>query len=758
MNKLENFPSVYFISLEESIDRRHNIETQFKNYNVVPIPIISKRYSESDDIVKGDHIHSMDPGTIGCAVSHLKAIKKWYEETDEEYAFFCEDDLSLETIKYWNFNWEEFLDSIPEDADCVQLLRLREGGNFSDFTIRKREWNDWSVTAYILTREYAAKIISEHCIGNEYHLDIKGQSCMPLVEYIIFNYGITYSVPLFVEDTKFITTFSKSSDHNPDLHADTHFNSYKNVTEWWKNSGKNLTIKEFFNKRTGNKKIVDYFPFFAPTGREMLKLRLNVLYNYVDEFIICESNRTQSGIPIEYELKEILKELNLLDYKIRIIELDIPDDEDLDIQEIDKHNCYDNNSSNLNSVRARVRERMQKDALLNLISEYSDDTVFIHSDIDEIISPNVIEYISNIARSNLDVVIRVPLVHLEGRCDMRVYTRDTNEPKEWTGMFVTTKKHLEKATPTQIRSNVFNPFPIVFLTENGNILKDLGWHFSWMGNSDLRKIKCKAFTHHDDKFEYLSASKYSAQDMDEFQQKLKIKEGEISPSGDKNTILKYYPLENLPKEIFIFDDVKEFLLPENNDEEESSIKIIKIEKLLTDYSLDTENAEHNFNLGFWYETEGHTAPSVSYYLRSAERAEDKNLSYESLIRASHCYAKQGTRDLSSKCLLQQALSLCPNRPEAYFLLSKFSEQRDWWTDCYNFADMGLIFSDFSSCPLRTDVGYPGKYGLLYLKAISGWWWGKSEQTKTILIDIKNSYTMAQEYLDNTNQFLEKIGA
>ena len=173
MNKLENFPSVYFISLEESIDRRHNIETQFKNYNVVPIPIISKRYSESDDIVKGDHIHSMDPGTIGCAVSHLKAIKKWYEETDEEYAFFCEDDLSLETIKYWNFNWEEFLDSIPEDADCVQLLRLREGGNFSDFTIRKREWNDWSVTAYILTREYAAKIISEHCIGNEYHLDIK---------------------------------------------------------------------------------------------------------------------------------------------------------------------------------------------------------------------------------------------------------------------------------------------------------------------------------------------------------------------------------------------------------------------------------------------------------------------------------------------------------------------------------------------------------------------------------------------------------
>ena len=210
MNKLENFPSVNYITLEESVERQDNIESQFAKYNIVPKSLVSKRYSESDDIVKGNFVHSMDPGTIGCAVSHLKTIKKWYQETDEDYAFFCEDDLSLETVEHWNFTWEEFVESIPDDADCVQLLRLRENGSYSDFRIRKREWNDWSVTAYIITREYAKKIIDEHCIGNEYHLDLKGQSCMPLVEYIIFNHGITYSVPLFVEDSRFKSTFSSS--------------------------------------------------------------------------------------------------------------------------------------------------------------------------------------------------------------------------------------------------------------------------------------------------------------------------------------------------------------------------------------------------------------------------------------------------------------------------------------------------------------------------------------------------------------------
>lgn len=957
MNKLKNFPSVFYVSLEESIDRQDNIKSQFNEYEINPIPLISKRYSESTDVVNGRYVHEMNPGTIGCAVSHLKAIKKWYDETDESYAFFCEDDLSLETVKYWNFTWEEFIESIPEDADCVQLLCLRESGSFSDFRFRRREWNDWSVTAYIITRDYAEKIIKNHCIENEYRLEINGMSCMPLVEYIIFNHGVTYSLPLFVEDPKFQSTFIKSSDHNHELHADTHLKSHEIVLDWWKTEGKTLTMDNLISNKVRDKRIVDYFTFFAPTGKEMLKLRINMLKEYVDEFVICESNKTQSGNSIQYELRGILKELNLSENNIRIIELDIPDDEKLDIQEIDKYNCYDNNSHNLNSVRARVRDRMQKDALLSVISDYSDDTVFIHSDIDEIISPNIIDYISNSAKNYSDVVIRVPLVHLEGRADMRVYNKDSNQPKEWTGMFVTTKKHLERATPTQIRSNVFNPYPIVFLTENGKTLEDLGWHFSWMGSSDIRKAKCKAFTHYDDEFDYLVTSKYKNDDTVIFQNNLIVAENQTPPSGIKNTILKKYPIENLPKEIFESSTIKNFLLPEVKttsdtfkieyenacntpsdinenlpilfefankcnhvtemgvrygtstraflntdvilrsydvfiDEEVSDLfKIAKtygknveyiksdvreieieetdllfidtwhcydqlktelklhhhkvkkyiifhdthtygvkgeeseigllpaiiefliefpewkfilhkinnngltvieknnnnqkllqkikikteiekpltnyalnpenpetnIEKLLVDYSLDTENGKHNFNLGFWYESEGHTAPAVSYYLRSAERSQDENLSYEALIRASHCYAKQGTRDLSSKCFLQQALSLCPNRPEAYFLLSKFSAVRSCWTDCYNIADMGLIFSDFSIQPLYTDVEYPGKYGLLYLKAESGWWWGKSKETIHILKEIKDNFNMNQEYLDKVNQFSQEIG-
>jgi len=739
--KLENFPKVYYISLEESIGRRKNIDSQFGEYQIKPTPIISKRFKYSNDIVCGKYLDQLLPGTIGCAVSHLKAIKHWYTHTIDDYGFFCEDDLSLETVKYWDFTWQEFVDKLPEDWECVQLTYLREGGDIPSLELKPREWNDWSVTAYIINREYAKKIIDSYCDGSAYKLELKDSDVMPLVETLFYSLGKVYSVPLFVEDCSGGTTFVESEHHNPSLHDRTHKISSENTLEMWR------------QKHMSSKRIVDYFPFFAPTGREMLELRINIFKDYVDEFIICESNKTQSGSPIEYELEKILDELKLPKEKIRIIKLDIPDNEDLIIQEIDYHNCYDGNNNNLNSLRARVRERMQKDALLSVLDDYSDDTVFIHSDIDEIIKPDCIEFISNFVKNNLQSVTRIPIVHLEGRADYRVHMRDTRSPKEWTGMFVATKTHLLKATPTQIRSNVFNPYPINFIAQDGQILQDLGWHFSWMGDPDIRKIKCKAFTHYDDKFGYLATSKYSAKDTEDFHESLDLKEGSISPSGDKNTILVKYPKENLPKEIFELPRVEKFLFYEPV----NFSKMNDIQTLLTNFSMDVESPEKNFALGVWYEERGHTAPALSYFLRCAERSTNDDLAYEALIKGAFCYERQGTRDGTAKGLLQQAIVLMPRRPEAYFLISRFAERRSQWQDCYIYAEWGLVFADFDCKPLITDVEYPGRYGLLFEKAISGWWWEKTVRSKDILLDLYHNHEMNGEYTKTVFDNLIKIG-
>jgi hypothetical protein len=81
-------------------------------------------------------------------------------------------------------------------------------------------------------------------------------------------------------------------------------------------------------------------------------------------------------------------------------------------------------------------------------------------------------------------------------------------------------------------------------------------------------------------------------------------------------------------------------------------------------------------------------------------------------------------------------------------LSRFSERREYWQDCYIYADNGLNNVDFDLEPLKTNVEYPGRYGLLYEKSVAAWWWGKSEECRNILIDLKENYDLSSEYYEN----------
>ena len=494
---------------------------------------------------------------------------------------------------------------------------------------------------------------------------------------------------------------------------------------------KTFTIK---SKKPKILKVVDYFPYF--NEKEILELRINLLKDHVDKFVIVDANRFYTGKLKSFTCKNTLKELGLWDEdKIQVIELELhSDDDNVDFTDYDRYYNYNDHKKML----VGSRERIQRDALLSIIDQFDDETVFIVSDCDEIINPEHLNYIPNIVKTNTDAIFKIPLVYLEGRADLRLFYEVNDNPVSWDcSMFLATKKQLKTHTPNEIRANFNISYPILYVGnyENENYVRyeDMGWHFSWMGDIERKKLKSNSYSHYDHEFEHIVYKKCSGELMEEFIENHKAEEGNISVSGLIGSVMKKYPQENLPQIIFELPRVKEFLLPTISQKTE-------FEELLKSYALDTENPEHNFNLGLWYEKEGHNSAALSYFLRCAERTEDNNLSYEALIHGSNCYDRQGTRDLTAKGILQQALMVLPNRPEAYFLLSRFSERRQYWQDCYIYANNGLAYADFDLEPLKTDVEYPGKYGLLFEKAISSWWWGKSEESRSIfqqLLDDKN---------------------
>lgn len=166
--------------------------------------------------------------------------------------------------------------------------------------------------------------------------------------------------------------------------------------------------------------------------------------------------------------------------------------------------------------------------------------------------------------------------------------------------------------------------------------------------------------------------------------------------------------------------------------------------LLERYIKNSEDPNNNFILGFHYDQIGQTASALSYYLRCAERTDDDLLKYECLIRGSMCFDKQGTRSFTVKGMLQHAVSVMPKRPEAYYLLSRFYERENrdgHWNDSYMIASIGQQMCDFNCVPLRTQVDYPGNYGILYQKAISSWWCGLCDESRDLFQDLYSNYEL-----------------
>jgi hypothetical protein len=315
LEKLKNFPPVYYISLEESLDRQISIEEQLKKYQIKNYTsLISKRFNECDDTIKGRYVHLLNNTNKGCTTSFLRIIKKWLTETDTPYAVFFEDDVSFETVEYWNFTWEDFYNSLPLDWDAIQLIRIRE--NQTKILFREKRLEDWAVTAFLLKRDFGKKLLEKFMISDtEFLLDI--EDTLPIVENIIFSTGKVYNFPLFVENTNLPSTFIKSPDYSPQIHdscvingqGPAHHESRSHVLEWWKNIGNNLKLEEILKLTENNLTKIVYVG--RSKGEDLCE------YEFIMNELIPENNSVETRFMFLDDIRNTSETFDILVYSAR---------------------------------------------------------------------------------------------------------------------------------------------------------------------------------------------------------------------------------------------------------------------------------------------------------------------------------------------------------------------------------------------------------------------------------------------------------
>lgn len=177
-----------------------------------------------------------------------------------------------------------------------------------------------------------------------------------------------------------------------------------------------------------------------------------------------------------------------------------------------------------------------------------------------------------------------------------------------------------------------------------------------------------------------------------------------------------------------------------------------LDDLLNRFIIDPEDPLNNFLLAFYYHSIGQTASAVSYYLRTAERSENKKMQYQCLLGAAKCFESQGTRNFTVKSLLQNALTTDPKRPEAYYLLSHFYAVEGNHHEAYLISSIGEIVTEKNLEPLDINVGYCGFYSLLMEKAEAAYPCGLCDESRKLFFKIKDEYV--QEMTEEDKKYLQ----
>lgn len=206
--------------------------------------------------------------------------------------------------------------------------------------------------------------------------------------------------------------------------------------------------------------VYDCFPFFNEL--DILKIRLNVLSDVVDRFIIEESTVTFSGQPkplVFEENKEMFSEF--LDRITYIVVDDSPKD-----------------------VLTHERDYFQKNKLIQGLSEAKDSDVIIFGDLDEIPNPDKLkEIIDNfdedkvyhLAQRNFYAFLNMEeksgtLMSITGDFpDIQTANR------KWLGTKVCSKKNIPAEGIVRLRDLVKTDDPKSVRVADG------GWHFGYMG-------------------------------------------------------------------------------------------------------------------------------------------------------------------------------------------------------------------------------------------------------------------------------------
>ena len=209
-------------------------------------------------------------------------------------------------------------------------------------------------------------------------------------------------------------------------------------------------------------KIIDCTTYYSEDL--MLDVRLNILNEHVDKFVIVESKFSHSGKPkkLNFDINNYKKFKNKINY---IVVNDTPE-----------------NIKNPHEGGESLVEQHQRNSIMKGLKKANDNDLVILSDVDEI--PNL-NKLNQFDKNKYAVFSQKMFMY-------KLNLQNLNE-SNWIGSRITKVKYLKSMQ--DLRNMKFKNYPFWRLDKFNQQIINGGWHFSFLQTPDQILEKIKSFSH-----------------------------------------------------------------------------------------------------------------------------------------------------------------------------------------------------------------------------------------------------------------------
>lgn len=235
-------------------------------------------------------------------------------------------------------------------------------------------------------------------------------------------------------------------------------------------------------------KIYDCFPFFNEL--DILEIRLELLYDVVDYFVISECDYTFSGLKKPFFFEENKHRYDKYSDKI----IHIKHNDTFDYTNLvnnyitnNERELYDKIIKRLDQMRNSpetgyglphwCRDYLHKELTMMGIVNCDEDDIILFGDCDEIPSPDALKFIKS---PKIDDTI-----FTLNQKNMIYYINNENVTEKWFGQFISKYKNIKESS-CMLTRNLRTGFEII---DNG------GWHLTFMGGKNRIIEKIKSYSH-----------------------------------------------------------------------------------------------------------------------------------------------------------------------------------------------------------------------------------------------------------------------